>query len=193
MRASLGKGRHGILFAGFPSVCIVACLLLLPSAAYGLGSIQLSASPVTAATSISGGEEGFHSGFEAHAGFLLTVVNIRNAAVQAGVLGGMLLQGPSNWLSNATRYRGWIGLSIGPALRLAAGNLALQLSPALNLSRYQGTWLYIAYWSYGIRSVLYEHIGNNILIGVAVPLEFAWRAGGMSTIIGIGAEVRFDF
>lgn len=189
----MGKGRNGILFAGFPSVCIMAYLLLLPSAAYGLGSIQLSASTVTAATSISGGEEGLHSGFEAHAGFLLTVVNIRNAAVQAGVLGGMLMQGPSNWLSNATRYRGWTAFSLGPVLRLVAGNLAVQLSPALNLSRYQGTWLYTAYWSCGIRSMLYEHIGNNMLIGVAVPLEFAWRDGGMSAVIGIGAEVRFDF
>ncbi|MDH7484536.1 MAG: hypothetical protein QHH01_07905 [Spirochaetales bacterium] len=193
MRASLGKGKYGIRFARFPSVCIVACLLLLPSAAYSLGSIQFSASPVTAATWISGGEEGFHSGFEANAALLLTVVNLRNAAVQAGAFGGMLIQGSSNWLSNATRYRGWIALSFGPALRLAAGNLALQLSPALNLSRYQGTWLYTAYWSCGIRSVLYEHIGNNMLIGVAVPLEFAWRAGGMSAVIGIGAEVRLDF
>ena len=98
-------------------------------------------------------------------------------------------------------YRAWqgIGLSLLGGIRSKAFNLPFGLRASarfdagagLRTTKYSGTGLV------GANSAILVQVGLDVIVvkhvtlGIALPLEYAWKSGGRAFMFGIGGAVRY--
>ncbi len=109
--------------------------------------------------------------------------------------------GPSNWLSDGSRYRAWNALGFGPevsaALLISESSahvshlVSLDAAFLANFCNYTNTTLYTAYTSWLIGLSYTARLGGLWSLVASVPVEFAGRADGQSIIVGISVGGRY--
>jgi len=113
----------------------------------------------------------------------------------------------SNWLSDASQYRGWNALGIGPRLGIGIvpslsliGNcmnldssMFLSIGYFANFAHYTQTTLYTGYYSWLLSAEWDLRIRDAVSFSFLIPIEFAKRADGRSIISGFEVGVKYAF
>ncbi len=103
--------------------------------------------------------------------------------------------------NNGNLYRAWqgVGLSLLAGLRSRSfdlpfglkGSASLESGGGLRATKYSGTGLVGANPAILGQASLDISVSKNLTLGIALPLEYAWKSGGQAFMFGLGGAVRY--